>query len=505
MYTENTIEIKRPYVTKNGSLHRLNADIYEAGKPCCLFVEVEEQYAQYFCTDLSDAFLYLILPVALRKGYDIYCEAPVTEQFLHNINEILIPHLVRGDKRLHSIAVYAPTVNIFPKMQGGVGTAISCGVDSMYTIMEYTNKKYANMQLTHFVIVPSSIDLRVEKTDNLYTWEAKYQKQFVRYEAAAKLFNLPLVKMYSNFFLYIKESKVRHLHIHHYLTMAHILAIKKLWRIYYFSSTVDFTQFNLTDNSINDTDKHELLSMHVLSTPDFSCFSGGAKLNRIEKTLALTDYYPAQKYLHPCFNEEAINCSQPTCSKCLRALLTLDYYDKLDSMREVFHVDLYRRNRPDYLYALVKKRENEFLKDLYEMFLEKYPDEMHAAIQRYEKDTAPIAREKFNALNKAYKTALSMCSMGDLQRRISEFIKSQGISTVYCTGSSSLGKIFLSMLPNEVKCFNIETSTPSECDASIILQTDVNIISASKKKLLNRGATKIFDLYEIENHLREEK
>lgn len=136
-------------------------------------------------------------------------------------------------------------------------------------------------------------------------------------------------------------------------------------------------------------------------------------------------------------------------------------------MREVFHVDLYRRNRPDYLYALVKKRENEFLKDLYEMFLEKYPDEMHAAIQRYEKDTAPIAREKFNALNKAYKTALSMCSMGDLQRRISEFIKSQGISTVYCTGSSSLGKIFLSMLPNEVKCFNIETSTPSECDASI--------------------------------------
>lgn len=113
------IEIKQPYVTENGSLYRLNADIYEDGNLYQLFAEVEETYSQYLCTDRSDAFLYLALPVALRKGYDIYCEAPVTEQFLHNINEILIPHLVRGDKRLQPVTVHAPTINVLEISRGG--------------------------------------------------------------------------------------------------------------------------------------------------------------------------------------------------------------------------------------------------------------------------------------------------------------------------------------------------------------------------------------------------
>ena len=106
---DKKIYIQKPYITQENNLFRINAMVTENGVNHLLFAEVEEKYAMYLCTERADAFLYLVLPVALQEGYDIYSEAPVTEIFLHNINEILIPHLVMGDSRIHPIHIFAHT------------------------------------------------------------------------------------------------------------------------------------------------------------------------------------------------------------------------------------------------------------------------------------------------------------------------------------------------------------------------------------------------------------
>ena len=39
----------------------------------------------------------------MLAGQDIYCETPVTEALLHNINEVLIPTLASGSKTKYKL------------------------------------------------------------------------------------------------------------------------------------------------------------------------------------------------------------------------------------------------------------------------------------------------------------------------------------------------------------------------------------------------------------------
>ena len=369
----------------SGGLARYHVDIIENGIEHKLFAEVEEVYGEYLCTERLDGLVYLVLPVALREGYNVICEGEVTEQFLHNINEVLIPSLAIGDDKIHKIEVIAQTDN---KRIGGnaVGTAISCGIDSLYTVKKYTETKYLSQKLTHLFITSANAELWSTLDGDLYEWEKEHSIAFERFNRVSKELGLPLVKIYTNFTWYILNrdwKKYHHLYTHHYITMSLVLVLRKLWRIYYFSSAVDFTNFNLTNNSVSDTDKHELLSMHILSLLDFSCYSGGAEADRIQKTLALTEFPIARDTLHPCHKPGIKNCSDPTCGKCLRALLTLDYYDKLETMENVFDIERYKREKKHYFWRLAAGRNDEFLRKLYEMISEKYPDDMKKAVDSY--------------------------------------------------------------------------------------------------------------------------
>lgn len=191
--------------------------------------------------------------------------------------------------------------------------------------MLYANSVYNSFKLSHLFIANSSIDLRVGSDFDIFKWKSDNQNFIRRSDEFAKLYNLPIVYVFSNYMNYVCNlNSLIHLYTHNYITLANVLALKKLWSIFLFSSTHPFTMFSLDNNSSHDTAYYELLSNHVISSKDFLCFSGGIKSNRIQKTLALTSNDIAKKLLHPCFTKDK-NCSKDTCSKCLRALLTFDY------------------------------------------------------------------------------------------------------------------------------------------------------------------------------------
>ena len=192
---------------------------------------------------------------------------------------------------------------------------------------------------------------------------------YERAELAAEDLALPLVRTTTN----INEAlRLPHVYTHFFKTMFGVLALRKLFRIYYYSSAEDFSHFNLKDNSIRDTAELELLLLYVFSCPDFQVVSGGAKSERIEKTRAICTLATAKKFLNVCiYPEKKLNCGK--CGKCMRTLLMLDMLSSLDLFRSVFDIDEYRRTRLDSFVYLVEQKRSIMLSEVYRHFLRTEP------------------------------------------------------------------------------------------------------------------------------------
>jgi hypothetical protein len=366
---DKSITISRPYVTNSGSTARLNSDILNDGQIKPLWCETSETYQQFLLSERADAFLCVLLPVAMRSGKDIICEAPVTEQFLHNLNEILIPQLCAHDPRLYRTQVIAAGDSSLLFSANAVATGMSCGVDSFYTVSLYLSSKFKSMNLTH-----------------LYTGNYLYgneSKVYERAELAAEDLGLPLVQTKTN----ISSLRLPHLHTHFFKTMFGVLALRKLFRIYYYSSAADFSHFTLKGNATNDTAMIELLLLYAFSCSDFQVVTGGAKTERVEKTAAICSLPTAKKLLNVClFPGNTQNCGK--CGKCMRTLLMLDMLNSLDLFRAVFDIDEYRRARLENFVYLVQKKKSMMLAAVYKHFLRTEPLLMKQAEAHFSKAIA---------------------------------------------------------------------------------------------------------------------
>lgn len=352
---EKNIFISHPYLTVENNKVRLNADVRIDGQTKTLWCETDEVYRQFLMVERSDAFLCAILPFAMRSGKDISCEAPVSEQFLHNLNEILIPQLCTHDYRLYKTEIIASSDSAPMFCGNGVATGMSCGVDSFYTVNLYKDSKFKSMNLTH-----------------LYCGNYLYGNDgpiYERAESAAKDLDIPLIRTSTNI---NEEFRLPHLYTHFFKTMFGVLSLRKLFRIYYYSSAEDFSHFQLKDNSVRDTAQFELLLLYVFGCYDFQVVTGGGKSDRLEKTKAISSSLAANNYLNVClYPNKDINCGK--CAKCMRTLLMLDLLESLDNFKNVFDIEAYQKNRLDSFVYLVSQKNTDMLSTVYKKFLQKEP------------------------------------------------------------------------------------------------------------------------------------
>ena len=336
------VRIAKPRVEAIGDRARLVASIWssEFGEARDVWLEVDLEYAEYLCHERSDAFLVGMLRYALGKGYDIKCEAPVTEELLYNIRTYLVPSLSKARDAIYPVQIFAETALDDLPCHGAVGSGISCGIDSLHVLCNHLDCEYPSMRLTHLVL--NNVGAFREGHASQFDWQVEHAS------ALAKEVGLDLIRVDSNF---IDAFPANHRGLrwtHTYSNVFCALALKKFWRTFYYgSSGYDFTGFSLDKVEKGDCALYDLLSLNVFSTRSIRFYTEGGAKTRFEKTRAVAEFSPARKYLHVCTRDDGPCCNN--CEKCCRTIMTLDALGKLDDFRQIFDVDYYRRNRKWYL------------------------------------------------------------------------------------------------------------------------------------------------------------
>lgn len=118
------IRIHQGQVSTSGDNSTLSTviDIGNEKKNVCL--SVSKEYGQFLSPERADYGLVGMLAYALRKKHDIICEAPVTDELLYNIRELLIPTFVRSDARNYPVKINAEVAPPLDKLDVA---QVTCG------------------------------------------------------------------------------------------------------------------------------------------------------------------------------------------------------------------------------------------------------------------------------------------------------------------------------------------------------------------------------------------
>ena len=331
------IVINRQYIEGN----RLCADIIEENRKYNMWFEVEDEYIDFMTIERADAFLIAILPYAIKRELDIYVENKISSRLYYQLNTYLIPMLCKGFNK-KCIKIEAELDSNKYNSENAVGTGISCGIDSFYTIQNHYNSKENEYNITHltFFNAGASGEYGGEKSRKLFEERMKFTRKF------AEENNLKFVSVDTNMneFLMMNHEKT-----HTFRSLACVLLLQKLFAKYYYSSGLEFNETRIDEY---DTASYDILNMQCLSTEDIVFYSTGMETNRIGKVKKVSEYEPSYRFLNVCVKED-YNCG--VCEKCIRTLLELDALGKLEEYKNVFDVEKFKANKNKYWIFMLKQ------------------------------------------------------------------------------------------------------------------------------------------------------
>lgn len=355
-----------------GELSRVEAAVRGGSEEFLLFVETTKEYGKYMVTDRADAFLVGILLRAMIDGQDIKCEDPVSAELKYMLEKQLIFTLAKHDKRFYQTRIYAditeePVINA-----GAVGTGLSLGLDSFYSIAEMYNPECQSLKLTHLVTFNNGVVGGYYQNNN---WDYCAAKIYEHEKRVAEELGLPLVSVNTNLpqFVRLKTD-----YYDTYWLIMLVMSMGKLFRTYFISSNgEDFSHFNVTNSWKSSCECYELLTEYCCTTSTGVRFmSGGGERDRLDKLRTIAEFPVARKHLQSCFAQH-FNCMH--CLKCKRNLVSLDALGMLDKFSEVYDIEYYREHRNEYIEYLCQQVQmnnhlSDFLKPAYDLLKSREPE-----------------------------------------------------------------------------------------------------------------------------------
>jgi hypothetical protein len=324
-----------------------------------LWFAVPKEYKQYLCSERADAFVAAMLWYAMVTESDIESESPISMRMVFGIRYHLVPALMKEENGFHHhIRILCDTIDTPYPNVGAVGTGMSCGVDSIYSLDLYNSPDVPpDYKLTHLgyfnmgaIFHPDRASHKVYSMKEFYeTTDKMSEEKLKNAQQVAELSNLSLLYVKSNLDSDYYRGAYGDTGV--YRNCACVLAVQGLFNKYYCSSAGS----NAFDLKLNKgSEWYESLLCNVLSTESLD-FLLSDYATRIEKMETLVSDQLSHKFLDVCFRFN--NCGE--CSKCLRTLVTLDIMGALDMYSEVFDIKKYKSNRTDAFLWLLQMKDKE--------------------------------------------------------------------------------------------------------------------------------------------------
>ena len=359
------LKIGQPYIKKTGDKSRLCSDVSWRERKRTLWYEVDNEFEDCLCHERIDGFLVALLPFAFLNSLDINSDGYLSERLLYQIKNILVPSLTKNISTYHPIEIEAKTDGSILKSKNAVGTALSCGVDSFYTVLKHLETELESFKLTHLTY----FNIMNHPQWKLYGENSSrdFSNARINYiKPAVEDLGLKLVAVDTNFDLFYHDYDLLGTWTYRYF--GPVLALQKLFDKYYWSSGYPFSHFDL---SISDLALFDLLSVQCVSNENTTFYSTGSEASRLEKVEYISNFAVTYKYLNVCWTH-LYNCTDK-CDKCKRTLLALYALGKLECYSQVFELDRFYQNIHHYvgymLFRNFKDKDHSYYWELYDCFL----------------------------------------------------------------------------------------------------------------------------------------
>lgn len=319
---------------------------------------VEASYAQYLTDEVGDAFIVALLYYAIATEEDIAYEGSISTRLYLSLNSELLPLLCSASGR-RVVHVEASVIDGAFSPGMSVGTGMSAGVDSLYTLQQFGDDKVPAWQrITHL----TNFDVGAERYYFPATLDKEVRRKCLEKFVANKKLRIERAKTISNAsgkaFVSV-DSNISDLYCgcfersHLFRTLSAAFSIQKLFSIYYVSSS----GCSIDDYSLGiqfDPAHYEQVLLPLLSTDSIKFVMAGKQATRLDKLDALSSFDIAKRYLLVCGRGET-HCY--SCSKEYRTMVAIEVLGKQSEYAEVFDPAQCKRARINaYEWLLRDKR-----------------------------------------------------------------------------------------------------------------------------------------------------
>lgn len=371
------LTIGKPYIEEleNGKI-RLCSRITKGEASNILYYEVESEYGKYLNDDRCDAFLVGLINSCMYNGENIICEGKLTEQLLFQLNMYYIPLISDLFSNMNLIQIEAATTNEPVINAGGIGTGNSGGVDSTYTMLKYSKDDLKSYQLTHVLF--TNISTNDYDDDRI---RALFEKDTPLKREAAEYLGLKPISVYTNLYSFYKQPGI----FNHYFAQQYCsapLALGKLFKAYYFSSTFKANDYSMDENFIVSSGRYDIFSLKTLTTFNMAFYSAGTEVDRMDKLSYICGSDYTKKFLQVCAIEQSaggkntatkLNCGY--CNKCGRMIGLFYAQGNLDEYADIFDLSFFYANKAKFIGKNVESDQGTFSKNVVQMLKQnhKYP------------------------------------------------------------------------------------------------------------------------------------
>lgn len=292
---KNIILIDKAYVENRG-VSRLVFDLTcESNSKLpqySLFYQVDSEYEEFLTYEVADSCVVCLLLYAMQHDLDIVSKVPISERLYKQLTEYLIPAISQNIKMYHQIDITAEKVNPYYNSDA-VGAGLSCGVDSFYSILK--NLKHgqeSELNITHLCFFNAGA------TGMFGGEEARriFEERGKSFKNVADKIGCKFLMCDSNMNEFLHQE---HEMTHTFRTLSIPLALQKLFHLYYFASSYEYSRFKF---SSFDTSYYDILTLPNLSNQNIRFELVGGETTRQGKVSYISEFPITYGTLNVCIN-----------------------------------------------------------------------------------------------------------------------------------------------------------------------------------------------------------